>query len=175
MGNQVKFVETTQTNYDSATKDSGGLYFTSDTRRLYKGSDLVSSDLTPIYDGNGQRFSSWTITRDSIDITNSVAQPAFSNGEWEVANVSGDGTASPISGAETDTSLVWTYNDGSDIHQYVATRTINNLKFVLAGQSDKALASDEEVVLLRTKVSTLEQRIVELETQLQGIETHFIT
>lgn len=174
MGTQVKFVETTQTNYDSATKDSGSLYFTSDTKRLYKGSNLVSSDLTPIYDGNGQRFSSWTITRDSIDITSSVAQPAFSNGEWAVENVSGDGTASPISGAETDTSLVWTYDDGIDIHQYVAVRSQNNLKFVLAGQSDKALASDEEVVLLRAKVRTLEQKVAALEAAIgQGLNGNY--
>ena len=169
MGNQVKFVETTQEGYDSIeNKDSGSLYLTSDTKRLYKGTDLVSSTLTPIYDGNGQRFSSWTITRDNVDITSSVAQPAFSNGEWVVENVSGDGTASPISSGVdvTDTSLAWIYNDGTDIHQYVAARTINNLKFVLAGQSDKALASDEEVVLLRTKVSTLEQRIAALESAL---------
>ena len=171
MGNQVKFVETTQEGYDSIeNKDSGSLYLTSDTKRLYKGTDLVSSSLTPIYDGNTQRFSSWTITRDNVDITSSVSQPAFSNGEWAVENVSGDGTASPISAAETETSLVWTYNDGVDIHQYVAERTINNLKFVLAGQSDKALASDEEVVLLRTKVSTLEQRIAALEAAIgQGL------
>lgn len=174
MGTQVKFVETTQTNYDSATKDSGSLYFTSDTKRLYKGSDLVSSDLTPIYDGNGQRFSSWTITRDGIDITSSVSQPAFSNGEWAVENVSGDGTASPISGVETDTSLVWTYNDGTDIHQYVAVRSQNNLKFALAGQSDKALASDEEVVLLRAKVSSLEQKVAALEAAIgQGLNGNY--
>lgn len=172
MGNQVKFVETTQEGYDSIeNKDSGSLYLTSDTKRLYKGTDLVSSSLTPIYDGNTQRFSSWTITRDSVDITSSVAQPYFTNGDWKVSNTEGDeGIENSIPGLETDTSIVWTYSDGVDIHQYVAARTINNLKFVLAGQSDKALASDEEVVMLRTKVSTLEQRIAALEAAIgQGL------
>ena len=44
MGYQVKFVQTTQSQYDAiATKESGTLYFTTDTKRIYKGSDLYAA------------------------------------------------------------------------------------------------------------------------------------
>ena len=52
---QVKFCETTQEKYDALTKDAGTLYFTSDTKRLYKGSELYSSALTPVY-GAGSKL-----------------------------------------------------------------------------------------------------------------------
>lgn len=114
-----------------------------DTRRLYKGDKLFASELTSVYDGNGQELSEWTITRDGVDVTNDVAQPKFANGEWTVENVSGDGDASPVSGLEDDTSIVWTYT-GDAIHQYVATRSENKfLGYAIAGQTDKPLVPSD--------------------------------
>lgn len=48
MENTVKFISTTQAKYDAlVSKDAGSLYFTSDTHRIYKGSELFSiSDVT---------------------------------------------------------------------------------------------------------------------------------
>ena len=46
----VKFIETTQATYDSlSSKDRGGLYFTTDTNRLYKGDTIYTPLLTPKY------------------------------------------------------------------------------------------------------------------------------
>lgn len=51
---QVRFCETTQGRYDELTKEPGTLYFTSDTKRLYKGNQLFASELTEVYDNNSK-------------------------------------------------------------------------------------------------------------------------
>lgn len=152
MGNQVKFVETTQNTYNTlVSRESGTLYFTTDTKRIYKGNNLFASELTPVYEG-GTKFSDWTITRDEVNITNDVAQPTFANGTWTVENVSGDGDASPVSGLEDDISIVWTYT-GDSVHQYVATRSENKfLGYAIAGQTGQPLAPASHVHPAETEV-----------------------
>lgn len=118
MGNQVKFVETTQNNYDTIEyKDVGTLYFLKDTRRLYKGDKLFASELTSVYDGNGKKFSNWTITREGVDVTSDVEQPAWipSENQWGVYFTPEDSGEEIlihyVQGDEDATSIAWEHVD----------------------------------------------------------------
>lgn len=133
MENTVKFISTTQAKYDAlVSKDAGSLYFTSDTHRIYKGSELFSiSDVTNLATKSDatlteRGYSEWTITRDGVDVTSQVSQqPSFDEnvGAWFISDsfVQGDEPSLPYVGGEEDaTSLTW-YS--SNNNQYVATRT----------------------------------------------------
>jgi hypothetical protein len=168
MGNQVKFVETTQNTYNTLeTRENSTLYFTTDTKRLYRGNELFSSELTPVYDGNGKKFSDWTITREGVDVTDDVEQPAWipSENQWGVYFTPEDSgeeiLVHYVQGDEDDTSIAWEYTGGS-VYQYVGMRSENNfLGYAIAGQTDKPLvpasllpaASDDDPKIAGTKDS----------------------
>ena len=94
MENTVKFISTTQAKYDAlVSKDAGSLYFTSDTHRIYKGSELFSiSDVTnlatksdatltergPNHDG----FSAWEITWVNPAYPNPIDGVTWYDGVW---------------------------------------------------------------------------------------------
>ena len=139
---QVKFCETTQETYDNLTNiQPGTLYFTTDTKRLYRGSELYASKLTPVYE-NGEKFTDWAITRDGTDVTSSVSAPVWVPEEnaWEVGLVTGDEVSDPYVSADGDddaTMFAWEASG----HQYVAQRSENKfLGYAIAGQTDKPLA-----------------------------------
>lgn len=158
MGNQVKFVETTQTAYDTLeTREPGALYFTTDTKRLYRGDELYASELTPVYEG-GTKFSDWTVTRDEEDVTTSVVfVPRWNSTseKWDVGLVEADEASGSIqvTADEDETSLAWEVTG----YQYVAVREANKfLGYAIAGQTDKPLVSQEVLEDLKDEVAPLD-------------------
>lgn len=118
MGNQVKFVETTQIVYNTLeAREPGALYFTTDTKRLYRGDELYASELTPVYDGNEKKFSDWTITREGVDVTSDVEQPKWipSENQWGVYFTPEDSGEEIlihyVQGDEDATSIAWEHVD----------------------------------------------------------------
>lgn len=43
MAQQIQFIYLTQSDYDNLTPQTSKIYFTSDTKRIYKGSDLYAA------------------------------------------------------------------------------------------------------------------------------------
>lgn len=107
--------------------------------------------LVPIYGGNGQSHTPWTVLREGVDVTAQVGQPEYNpsdaghggNSSWHFGVVSTDDFAIPIMGGEDATSFSWTttlMDDGSVSVSYSASRTANPLLgYILGAQTDKPL------------------------------------
>lgn len=138
MENTVKFISTTQAKYDAlVSKDAGSLYFTSDTHRIYKGSELFSiSDVTNLAtksdatltergDPSTPGFSAWVCapsTYNGHDIT-IVASPHPDAGMMDYTPYAdGEQIGVAYTAAEDATRIHWESTSYALI-DIVATRT----------------------------------------------------
>ena len=101
--------------------------------------------LTPVYGGNGQRFSTWTILRDGEDVTEQVQQPTWQAGYWlvqfSIADTDMPGDIDTQASLTAD-SITWTALTTLDSESvtYTATRTENPVVgYTLGDQSTKPL------------------------------------
>lgn len=68
MENQIKFIQLSQSEYDSISpKSTGSLYFTTDTHRIYKGGDLYAS--TTFDSLKFEDLSATSIKVDGVDVS----------------------------------------------------------------------------------------------------------
>lgn len=68
MENQIKFIQLSQSEYDSISpKSTGSLYFTTDTHRIYKGEDLYAS--TTFDSLKFEELTATSIKVDGVDVS----------------------------------------------------------------------------------------------------------
>ena len=97
---QVRFCETTQERYDQLTKEPGTLYFTSDTKRLYKGNQLFASELTEVYDNNSKFLGYAIAGQTDKPLVPASLLPAASDDDPKIAGTKDSGTSGDYSRAD---------------------------------------------------------------------------
>ena len=97
---QVRFCETTQERYDQLTKEPGTLYFTSDTKRLYKGNQLFASELTEVYDNNSKFLGYAIAGQTDKPLVPASLLPAASDDDPKIAGTKSSGTSGDYSRAD---------------------------------------------------------------------------
>ena len=199
MENTVKFISTTQAKYDAlVSKDAGSLYFTSDTHRIYKGSELFSisdvSNLATKADATltERGFSEWTI---SPNIDNPVSAeclaafqvmyPSVTNGTltiddgWHIC-IGGQQATSSQDLSTDGTTL--TFNGygwaelgeflGVSIGDVIATRTA--LSGYILGPDDPSNPNRDKFLASEAEVIALRDRVAALEAAIgQGLNGNY--
>lgn len=104
--------------------------------------------LEPVYSDDAV-FTAWRVFRDGVDVTDSVRQPVWRDGAWEVAGTFRDQYAgSPVSGDADALSLSWsllTYDHGQGEQEVAFTASRERVPvlvgYTLGGQTENKLAS----------------------------------
>lgn len=127
----------------------------------------ADATLTPVYGGNGEKYSAWTIMRDGVDVTEQIPPSNMPSYGWDGlderlkwftgdCHIPSDERSDDWGGVNEDAlSLAWEsyYEDAmGDRHDvgYTATRTANPIVgYTLGSQTDKPLASEAEAEALR--------------------------
>lgn len=116
---QVRFCETTQERYDELTKEPGTLYFTSDTKRLYKGNQLFASELTEVYDNNSKFLGYAIAGQTDKPLVPASLLPAASDDDPKIAGTKDSGTSGDYSRADhvhpAETDVEYSYSLPSNL------------------------------------------------------------
>lgn len=168
MENKVQFIDITQEKYDSLLeKNPRALYFTRDTKRLYKGDKEYTPLLTPVYEGSAEN-ATWRISGE-------ISADVFGI-EWVEYDEIGHANKftitaqSPITVSEETitldedaTSFTFSASDGTNTYEMSATRTDSPKAYKLGTQEGMLLATAEQgaeadqlVVDIKNKVDSIE-------------------
>lgn len=149
MENKVQFIDITQEKYDSLLeKNLRALYFTRDTKRLYKGDKEYTPLLTPIYEGSAKN-ATWRISGEiSADVFGIEWVEYDEIGHTNQFTITAQSpitvSEETITLGEDATSFTFSASDGTTTYEMSATRTDSPKAYKLGTQEGMLLATAEQ-------------------------------